>query len=52
MCDAEIVISSGYQLFDVEAMRLVLNMPTWKPGVHNGDSVRVKFTLPILFKME
>lgn len=52
VCDAEIVRSSGYQLLDVEAMRLVLNMPTWKPGVHNGDSVRVKFTLPILFKLE
>ena len=52
VCDAEIVKSSGYQLLDVEAMRVVLNMPIWKPGVHNGDSVRVKFTLPIFFKLE
>ena len=48
---AEIVKSSGYQLLDVEAMRVVLNMPNWSSGKQNGDSVRVKFTLPVTFKL-
>ena len=47
----EIVKSSGYQLLDVEAMRVVLNMPNWSSGKQNGDSVRVKFTLPVTFKL-
>ena len=48
---AEIVKSSCYQLLDVEAMRVVLNMPNWSSGKQNGDSVRVKFTLPVTFKL-
>lgn len=50
--NAEIIQSSGYQLLDVEAMRVVLNMPNWSAGMQNGDSVRVKFTLPIIFKLQ
>lgn len=50
--NATIVKSSGYQLLDVEAMRVILNMPNWSSGKHNGDSVRVKFTLPVTFKLQ
>ena len=50
--NAVIVKSSGYQLLDVEAMRVVLNMPNWSSGKQNGDSVRVKFTLPVTFKLQ
>ena len=50
--NAEIVKSSGYQLLDVEAMRAVLNMPNWSPGMQDGDSVRVKFALPVIFKLQ
>ena len=49
---AEIVKSSGYQLLDVEAMRVILNMPNWTAGIQNGDSVRVKFTIPVTFKLQ
>ena len=49
--NAEIIKSSGYQLLDVEAMRVVLNMPNWSAGIQNGDSVRVKFTIPVTFKL-
>lgn len=49
--NAEVVKSSGYQLLDVEAMRVVLNMPNWSAGIQNGDSVRVKFTIPVTFKL-
>jgi protein TonB len=50
--NAEIVKSSGYQLLDVEAMRVILNMPNWTAGIQNGDSVRVKFTIPVTFKLQ
>ena len=38
-------------LLDEEAMRVVKSMPKWLPGRQNGKSVRVKFNVPILFKL-
>lgn len=37
---------------DQEAISVVKNMPTWKPGKQNGKPVKVYFTLPIKFKLE
>lgn len=34
-----------------EAIRVVANMPKWKPGKQNGKPVSVKYTLPISFKL-
>jgi periplasmic protein TonB len=34
---------------DKEALRLVKNMPTWKPGTENGKIVKTKMVLPIKF---
>lgn len=36
---------------DEEAFRVVSEMPKWKPGTQNGKAVRVKFTMPISFKL-
>jgi TonB family protein len=36
---------------DEEALRAVRNMPRWEPGVHKGVPVKVRFTLPIPFKL-
>ena len=36
---------------DAEAVRVVENMPNWKPGKHGGEFVRVSFMLPINFKI-
>lgn len=36
---------------DKEAMRVISEMPNWKPGFQNGRAVRVKFTLPVHFKI-
>lgn len=36
---------------DKEAMRVVKNMPNWKPGRMNGKDVKMYFTLPIAFKL-
>ena len=37
---------------DAEAVRVVKSMPKWKPGMHNGEFVRVSYQIPILFKLE
>ena len=36
---------------DKEAIRVVENMPKWKPGKQRGKRVSVKYTLPIRFEL-
>lgn len=36
---------------DSEALRVVKNMPKWRPGRQSGQDVAVYFTLPIAFKL-
>jgi TonB family protein len=36
---------------DKEALRVVDSMPKWKPGMQNGKAVRVKYTIPISFRL-
>ena len=45
------VIKSVNHLLDAEALRLISNMPKWKPGRQNGEAHRVKFTVPINFRL-
>lgn len=33
------------------AIRAILKMPNWKPGKQGGRAVKVRFTLPIVFKL-
>lgn len=37
---------------DKEAMRVVKEMPKWKPGKQRGKPVRTKFTLPVQFRLQ
>ena len=37
---------------DKEAQRVVSAMPKWIPGKQNGQSVRVKYTLPVTFRLQ
>ena len=37
--------------FDEEALRVVSEMPAWKPGKQNGRAVNVYFQLPVVFKI-
>lgn len=37
---------------DKEAVRVVSSMPKWIPGKQNGQTVRVKFTLPVTFRLQ
>lgn len=48
--DPEVKISISKEL-DEEAIRIVKQMPEWKPGMQNGQPVNVQLTLPILFKL-
>ena len=36
---------------DAEALRVVNQSPKWKPGKQKGEAVRVKYTLPIMFRL-
>lgn len=35
-----------------EALRVVNNMPKWTPGRQNGKVVRVKYTIPVTFRLQ
>ena len=35
-----------------EALRVVSKMPNWEPGMRRGEKVRVKYTLPVTFKLK
>ena len=48
--DVEVVKNVNKEC-DEEALRVVKNMPRWKPGIQNGKAVKVYFTLPISFKL-
>ena len=37
---------------DAEAIRVILGMPSWKPGKQKGKTVNVKYTLPINFRLQ
>lgn len=37
---------------DREAMRVIQQMPRWKPGKQRGQAVRVRFTLPVVFRLQ
>ena len=37
---------------DKEAVRVVKSMPKWQPGKQNGSAVRVKFNVPVAFRLQ
>ena len=46
------VIRSIDPSLDTEAIRLVLSMPRWMPGMQDGKAVAVRYTIPVIFKLE
>lgn len=44
-------VLSVHPLLNKEAVRVVKSMPKWSPGKHNGKPVRVRFNLPVMFKL-
>ena len=45
------VVRGADPYLDKEAIRVVTNMPKWTPGKTGGKAIRVKYTLPITFKL-
>lgn len=39
-------------LLDKEAIRVISSMPKWKPGMQRGKAVRVKYTVPVMFRLQ
>ena len=37
---------------DKEAIRVIQSMPKWKAGKQRGSAVRVRFTLPVVFRLQ
>ncbi len=48
--NAEVIRGIGYGC-DEEALRVLRAMPAWKPGQQGGMPVRVRYSLPIRFKL-
>lgn len=46
------VVKSINPSLDAEAVRMVSTMPKWTPGRQKGQTVRVKYTIPVMFKLQ
>ena len=44
-------VLSVHPLLNKEAVRVVESMPKWTPGKQNGKPVRVRFNVPVMFKL-
>ena len=45
------VAKPTYSSLDEEALRVVNAMPKWVPGKQNGEAVRVKYSIPVSFRL-
>ena len=45
------VIKGVHKTLNAEALRVINNMPNWKPGKQRGKNVNARFTLPIKFRI-
>lgn len=50
--DVEVVRSGGDPSLDKEAIRVIKSMPKWTPGKQRGKAVRVKYTVPVNFRLQ
>lgn len=46
------IATSAEEHLDDEALRLVTTMPKWIPGRQDGHAVRVKYTVPVTFRLK
>ena len=51
ICGAEVVKRVHDQL-DAEALRVINSMPKWKPGTQRGKVVRIKYAIPVVFRLD
>ena len=46
------VVRKTFPSLDAEAVRVISGMPRWKPGEQKGKKVRVKYTVPLNFRLK
>ena len=46
------IIKSVHPLLDKEAITVIKNMPNWSPGMQRGQKVKVRYTIPVKFKLK
>lgn len=46
------ILRSANPALDAEAIRVIQAMPNWMPGMQRGKNVRVKYTLPVNFRLQ
>ncbi len=46
------ILKGVHPSIDQEAMRVIELMPPWTPGKTNGEAVRVRFNMPLQFKLK
>ena len=50
---SQVKVAKGVEpSLDAEAVRVISSMPKWTPGKQNGEPARVKYTLPVTFKLQ
>jgi protein TonB len=49
--NVQVMRSSGEPLLDKEAVRILSIMPKWTPGMQRGEPVRIKYTVPVYFRL-
>ena len=46
------ILRSVHPLLDAEAGRVVKAMPKWAPARHDGKAVKVRYSLPLVFRLQ
>jgi protein TonB len=49
--DVQILRSGGDPSLDKEAVRVISSMPNWIPGKQGGKLIRVRYTVPVNFRL-
>ena len=49
--EVEVLRSGGDPSLDREAVRIIKSMPRWEPGKRRGKPIRVKYTIPVNFRL-
>ena len=45
-------VKAIHPALDAEALRVINSMPKWMPGKQNGESTRVKYVVPVTFRLQ
>ena len=46
------LVRKAFPSLDAEAVRVISGMPKWIPGEQKGQKVRVKYTVPLTFRLK